>query len=500
MSPPNLDDVPLEALFPFLETLSLARYGLVSVATRDRLSVAFYAWDNAIIRDFAVQPVPFTGNGGSFRVNTARTAVARAAWMAHLARLEGGEGRRGRFAKAVALRGVVSRATLAVRALGSLGAAVLEFAPLSAPPDFSAVDAFEAALCVRLPAAARALLAATGGQEYPDEIFNFTTSMAGLCGGIDVYENQTSTALLPGGLVGALDATKILRNRRNVPLTVVALTGVRAGACILLDCCGVSQARPRGALYALTRAAGVALPAAAGARAADAADCSSRDEGPLEDALLDWLEARVAALRVSNATASAAQDGDRALYLPAWPEPKGIRSGLGGGQTVTRGVRIGVGSVLIAELGGVPLRYAAPFTVGLEAVEKATDWRALFPALRNNSSWPGGAAGVFYEAAPSSLRWGSKSLVFSYRLRIERGEEEERGGGGGGGGGVGCRPEPLCADSHDARMALWSRRQRTTAVCHWRRCHRTASTIRGPIFCGVFCAASVAAFRICVAY
>jgi uncharacterized protein affecting Mg2+/Co2+ transport len=424
----SLDDVPLEALFPFLDTLTLARYGAVSSATRARLAVAFYAWDAAILRDFAqVPPPPPSPRDGSFRANILRTTVSRATWFNLLTRIEGSETasrRRGRFAKAVALRGVASRVTLALRTLTNLAAAVLQASPLSAPPTSAAVDAYENELNITLPASARVLLTLTNGQSTP---IDFATHMAGLMGGLDVYDNQMSTALLPGGIDWSAEATLLLRVRRGIPHDVVALTGVRHGACILLDCTPSDAGRPRGALYALTRAAGVALPASAGAAAADAS-CCSKHEGPLEDSLLDWIEARVAALRACSDTATAVDTnwGTRVLFLPAWPVPNvvggGSRGGRGSTSTVTRGVRIGVGAAPITELGGVPKKYAAPFAVGMELTgdEKAVDWSSLFPALRG-SRFAAAAA-----AAGSSLRWGLQSLVFTYRVRIERGEEIEQ--------------------------------------------------------------------------
>ena len=429
---PSLDDVPLEALFPFLDTLALARYGAVSSATRDRLAVAFYAWDAAILRDFAQAPPPAPApRDGSFRANTVRTTASRATWFNLLSRMEGSETverRRGRFAKAITLRGVASRVTVAIRALTNLAASVLQASPLSAPPTSAAVDAYEIELNVTLPASARALLTLTNGQSTPND---FSTHMSGLMGGLDVYDNQMSTALLPGGTNWSAEATELLRARRGIPRDVVALTGVRHGACILLDCTPSDAGRPRGALYALTRAAGVALPASAGARAVNASQCS-KAEGPLEDSLLDWLEARVAMLRTCSETAvsTIAVDenwGNRVLYLPAWPVPNVI-TGEGGGNmgggssTVTRGVRISVGAALITELGGVPSKYAAPFAVGMEITgdEKATDWSRLFPALR------GSRFAATTVSAASSLRWGPQSLVFTYRVKIERAEEIEQ--------------------------------------------------------------------------
>jgi len=353
---------------------------------------------------------------------------------------------------------------------------------------------------VRLPASARALLAVTGGQAIPT---GFAGMMAGLLGGLDVYDIKTSTSLFPGGLSSARSAVAILRSRRCLPKCVVALTGIQAGACILLDCSPAGSFRPRGALYALTRATDIALPASHGASFIPHASRNSFEEGPLEDALLSWLEARAdlveirARSRLETEVAVDRQFGDRGTYLPAWPlmptiQPVNSCLGSAGesnnffvSSKITGGIRIHAGAALITMVGGAPDEYAVPLCDRgpMLHAEAEFDWTRAFPALSPSppsASSAAKASGSLGSLGGSGDGEFSKKLLFSYRLRIQREREEEE---------VGHVQSSPPHPSHDITQDYARNRAVTLTTREWRFGDSTQNTptqTGGPGVVGLF--------------
>jgi hypothetical protein len=443
--PAIFGDLPLEALHSFLDTISLEAYGATCVATRMRYNEAYYAWNEAIVRDFDKPPIPHLSAETRQRLGVqesiiAHTRASRAMWLYHLARIEGPEvddpvtgvrRRRGRFARAIVYRHVAARIARAVAAFESIAASTncqeISLAPPPSP-ESGEINAFEDLLKLSLPAAARALFAETGGQRRTDQV------MSGLLGGVSVYDKQVSMYLLPGGLAAAAISTRRLRHTYPMHSSLLCLTGMTLGI-IFLDCvphrifegAGDIDWRPRGALYAASRTLQL-LPAARGAGAAPS-NFLSAQEGPLEDTLVDWLEARVKALeaerRGRRGLLRVISGVSQSPYIPSWPSsasaPRGMAS-----LAVTRGVRIEVSAVLLSFDSTFPPNFCISMVVS-NRDEFVPEWSSLWPALSSSLTVIDNeaAASTDSRARRRSLRSAASQLVYTYRVTLDRVSERE---------------------------------------------------------------------------
>lgn len=304
---PTFNAIPLESLHTLLDTVSLARLGRVSSLWRREVLGASYAWDCALRRDFSASPTIAAPPSQALLCAPALEYSSRMA-ASGLGALAVTSERRV-YARAARIAGALVAAATSAR-IGAL------WAP---PPDAPALDAVDARLGVTLTRSLRALWLACGGQaDGPGVPWS-----AGVLGGTVAYgAGATSSLFSPGR---AVEVTLMLRERMRLATRFVIFAGGRQDA-FALDC-GDGASTPRGAVYALCHGGGVIaqprlLPVCAGARALPAA-LRSHGEGPLEDALLEWLEVYVARL-------------DTGVYA-AVSDREGSGGGLGGGSDESDG-------------------------------------------------------------------------------------------------------------------------------------------------------------------
>jgi uncharacterized protein affecting Mg2+/Co2+ transport len=400
---PSLEDVPLECFHLFLDTVCLARLSCVSRAQRDRDHAAFFAWEAAHVRDFGAP---------SGAPRDARSVRAR--WLASLARVEGETRPRGSLVKAIVHRGVAARVRRALEFLTASAADLVARVPdnaareklraettLQPPADARVIDDMERSLApIRFPACLRALLALTDGQAVGAD----SEQVFGLLGALSVYDHVQSTYLLPNGIATAALATEGVRKssgrRSNVGDEFLVLGGLTRSTHLFLDC---GDTVGRGGVYMLG-SGWTGIPAARGAPCLRADVCCAaegRAEGPLEDSLLEWLEAGARALSRSSIT-KVSDDGVYAISSFPTAAP-GVA---GTSVAVTGDVRVEVSSVFVPRLCST----FPHFSMSLQRSEPNEILRI----------WPSLADRVAAGTPPPQVSRTPQGLAFAYNVRLSR--------------------------------------------------------------------------------
>ena len=422
-TPLSLNDVPWDALWRFLPTPSLLQLAALSRQLRGR-SRDKWLLEAIFRRDFG-EPAP--------------PDATPAAWGARAAAFYPPAPRSA--LRALAARGVLPRAQRVWATLRAFSAAHALPCALLPPAAASATLEAEAALGVRFPHALRALLACSEGQAHQGFGDAGADDFRGLLGGACIYDVQTTTALLPGGLGALRGLTELLRARvPGFPRELVPVA--RSSAIFFLLDCGEGSAR--GSLWRCGARALLA-PAALGASIAPAGG----GEGALEDCVLEWLEEYVARLaRGVYTVESVEQDEDdpeggansdeaRAArrYISAWP----AASEGGGSHAVTHGIHVEVSSLLLPFQSILPGAWTC--TLGAYGADALAAWRRLragSPQPPTEGDAPilsfGYRLRMWREAAAPSAHAGEYGAVRLTRrtwVSQEAGGEEERMGGPG---------------------------------------------------------------------